>query len=250
MNQGQRKEIIDYLDKGPSFYDFSSDLLLECNKGYNFFEDYVKPQLEKDMKVLDVGCGDGATLSAISDLIDKGCGIEIDENRYKRAVKENEDNGNIEIVNGDVSDVSIDDSFDLIISQRGPTLDVIDKVRAWLREGGIFFVERIGEQHHRVFKEIMGRGQDHGAWDGKSASTREEQVLKKKGFEVVFIQNHFCFSYYKNIVDLAKNIFATPTIDYRGEGDLDKLETVEKRLGTKKGLRTLNHYITYKAKKV
>lgn len=250
MKDSEEEEIVEYLEKGPTFYNFSSDRIVAGKKSYSFLEDYVKPRLEKGMKVLDMGCGDGKTLSTISDTVEKGYGIEMDEERYKMAVKENKNNNNIEILKGDVSQVSFEENFDLVISERGPAIDVIDRVKEWLVEGGLFIVERIGEQHHRVFKEIMGRGQNYGEWDKRSAFTRERKVLENKGFEVLFMHNHFNLSYYKDVVDLVKNIFAVPTIDYRGEEDLEKLEEVEKRLTTENGIKLLNHYITYGTRKV
>ncbi|GEM_PF-4810043 len=250
MNQKQREEITLYLEDNPSFYDFSSDRILEWSKDYNFLEKYLKPQIEEGMKVLDIGCGHGKTLSAISDTIKKGYGVEIDDKRYKMAINENKDNPNIEIIKGDVSDVPVDEKFDIVFTERGPAAAIIDNVREWVTEGGLFLVERIGEQHHRVFKEIMGRGQGYGKWDEKSAATKDRKILEDSGFEMLFMHNYFMFAYYENIVDLVKNVFAVPTIEYKGEEDLEKLKEVEKRLGTKKGIKLLNHYLVYVAKKI
>jgi len=98
MRKSDRGKIVEYLEKGPTFYNFSSDRKVSGRKSYSFLKDYVRPRLEEGMKVLDLGCGDGETLSAISDTVVKGYGIEMDEERYRMAVQENKDNDNIELL--------------------------------------------------------------------------------------------------------------------------------------------------------
>ena len=71
----------------------------------------------RDIRILDIGCGNGALLNALSERIGSGIGVDESEAILGRARKRNADKGNIKFqkINGPVLPFE-DDSFDVVIS--------------------------------------------------------------------------------------------------------------------------------------
>jgi SAM-dependent methyltransferase len=124
----------------------------------------VGAQLHADMRVLDIGCGDGTTLLRLSPRFRHGVGIDNDRSHLDLAMKAQDSAGvaNVEFLPLDVDDVPghpWPEPFDFVFSERGPvgyhTRSVQAALRV-LRTGGLIFSEVIGDLHHQEVREIFG----------------------------------------------------------------------------------------------
>lgn len=126
--------------------------------------DFIALQFSSEMRVLDVGCGNGVTLLENSHLFREGLGIDDDPAHLemaKRNLKERE------IANVDFQLVSLFDlpktdaaPFDFVFSERGPfggDSRTIQAALHVLKSDGVIFWEAIGELHQRAVQEVFGR---------------------------------------------------------------------------------------------
>jgi SAM-dependent methyltransferase len=104
--------------------------------------DQIKPLLNKNLKVLEVGCGSGALLSLIKPHVKKCVGVEL----YTPFVEFIKEELEIEAYAEDINQINIGDKFDLIISIA--TLDHLPNpgetlmtMRDYLTESGRLYIE-------------------------------------------------------------------------------------------------------------
>ena len=128
--------------------------------------DFITSQFRPEMRVLDTGCGSGATLLDNSHCFASGLGIDNDPDHVRLAQEalRKKDAANVEFRVLDF----IDDneklepgSFDFVFSERGPVGYKSFGIQAALRVlkcDGILFCEVIGDLHHQEVREVFGRG--------------------------------------------------------------------------------------------
>lgn len=126
--------------------------------------DFIAVQLEPTMDVLDIGCGNGATLLRNAERFAHGTGIDHDKSHLELATDA--------LAAASVSNVSFHamdavdlpaqpwrERFDFVVSERGPVSYDVRGVQAALhvlRTGGMLFAEVIGDLHHQEVREIFG----------------------------------------------------------------------------------------------
>lgn len=128
--------------------------------------DLVGAELQPGMRVLDVGCGDGATLLRHADRFGHGVGIDTDQSHLDLAIRARAERAvdNVEFRRLDVGDLRPDlwpEPFDLVLSERGPIDYGLRGVRAALRvlrPDGLIFTEVIGDLHQQEVREVFGGG--------------------------------------------------------------------------------------------
>ncbi len=129
------------------------------------------------MRVLDVGCGDGARLLENSERLHAGVGIENDEQHLAlgQQAKDEHVARNVEFMLLDVGEVPTrfpGGSFDFVFSERGPVgydSRSVQAVLSALRTDGLIFCELIGDLHHQEMRELFSSAR-HEPGDKRSRS--------------------------------------------------------------------------------
>ena len=126
--------------------------------------DFIASQLRPDMRVLDIGCGNGARLLENSHRFASGVGIDSDPTHIRLA-QEASRQVDCDSVGFRQLDFLEDgnelepESFDFVISERGPigynSYGIQAALRV-LRDDGILFCEMIGNLHHQEVAEVFG----------------------------------------------------------------------------------------------
>lgn len=129
-------------------------------KELDFFS-LIKKYAHKKHRVLDLGCGSGELTSSLAPLFREIVGLDFMPAYIETANRENK-NPNVSFLVGDAKNMPFEnESFDLIISSRGPLSadeSFMKEASRVLRLGGLMIEETIGEKDRLALKEIFGRG--------------------------------------------------------------------------------------------
>ncbi len=126
--------------------------------------DFIASQLRPDMRVLDIGCGNGASLLNNCHRFASGLGIDSDPAHIRLAQEASRegDCGNVEFrlldFRADSGELE-PESFEFVFSERGPIGYDSYGIQAALRvlkDDGILFCEVIGNLHHQEAAEVFG----------------------------------------------------------------------------------------------
>jgi SAM-dependent methyltransferase len=177
-----------------SYYGGSDIPIRKDKRGNPGIVNYLTPQLSPAMHVLDVGCGNGETLMELSPSFHTGLGIDNDPAHLRLAEEAIHAQG-IQNVDFRLLDFPGEcaqlqpESFDLMISMRGPVPDSPEGLQAahsLLRPAGLLFCEEIGELHHREVTETFVDSERSG--DG---ARRKELIPKVDEVKGLMEQNGF-----------------------------------------------------------
>lgn len=128
---------------------------------------FIASQFTSEMRVLDVGCGNGLTLLEHHDKFMHGVGIDNDSEHLEIAETNKKERGvsNVEFMLFPAVEIPehLDkEYFDLVFTERGPlggTSITIQAALYVLKAGGVIFSETIGELHQQEVREIFGEGE-------------------------------------------------------------------------------------------
>ncbi len=123
----------------------------------------IAEELTPAMRVLDVGCGNGGILLELSGRFHSGVGIDHDPEHVRLAEDERRAQGiqNVEFRLMDFPSEAVQlqpESFDMLISLRGPVPDTPEGIQAalrLLRPEGLLLCEEIGELHQHEVTETF-----------------------------------------------------------------------------------------------
>jgi SAM-dependent methyltransferase len=146
-----------------SYYGGRDVAIRKDTRWYPNVTDLLEKQLTPGMCVLDVGCGDGGILLETSRSFQTGIGIDNDPAHIQLAEDAKRAQGieNVEFLlldyPSEIAQLHLD-SFDVVLSLRGPVADTSANIQAalhLLHPQGLLFCEEIGELHQHEVREIF-----------------------------------------------------------------------------------------------
>ena len=172
--------------------------------------EFIASQLGPEMRVLDIGCGNGATLLGNCHRFASGLGIDDDPAHIELAEEALQKSGcgNIEfrLLNflEDIDELE-SKSFDFAFTQRGPIGYDSYGIQAALRllkDGGLLFCEMIGNLHHQEVAELFGPGQSLQPRNQMIGTLDQGRVAKERNGVSIRIASELVTKwYYPSIYD-------------------------------------------------
>jgi len=90
----------------------------KMNEDCIYLLDIIKEyKIIKDMKILDIGCGNGFYVFGLADYVKSICGLEPSTNMINSAIKNQNyfNKNNIKFIKGSIEDNSLNDKYDIVI---------------------------------------------------------------------------------------------------------------------------------------
>lgn len=218
------------------------------------FINEVKANVDKRTKLLDIGCGTGKTVKLLAPRLKEAWGIDPTPVLIKAAKKGAPPNARFRLADGRALPFP-DESFDVVICQRGPATDNMRFAREMsrvLKQNGTFIAIYIGEHDKENIKYIFKRGQFYNEmFRGESEARRHTELLRKLGFRRIKVKELNVVEYFAGLEDLVSRLERVPIIpNFHGVRDKRLLRKVEMKIQDKKGLRTNSHRIILTAVKL
>lgn len=204
--------------------------------------------------VLDVGCGDGRFTIKMAERARNVIGVDFSREAISKAqanlVKSGKINAKFRVA--DARELPFaEESFDLVISRRGPVTDTIhtlSEAYRVLKKGGRLMEITIGEQDKLNLKKIFGRGQLYGIKE--KVADEKRRMLEEVGFKIMEIKEYIAIDIFESIKDLIIRLKSTPLIpDFNVDRDRQCLDQIEKTCMTSRGIETEKHRVTIVASK-
>jgi SAM-dependent methyltransferase len=198
LDQNRLRAII---DGAHSFYgnaaEFRNDNRLHPGTG-----DFILAQVQPDMRVLDVGCGDGATLIRGHNRFAYGLGIENDPEHIRMAEDGLKASGaaNVEfrlLDFGENAGILEPESFDFVFSQRGP-LDSRPSIRtalSLLRPDGLLLSEQIGKHHLQEVSRLF----EPASYATQMTLEKTRAEMERNGLDIRIVADLFSKRIYPDV---------------------------------------------------
>lgn len=190
-----KNKIKEILERDYAYYDqkkakFQFDERLNPN-----VKNLLKQELNKDFKVLDVGCGDGHTLISLSKHFKTGIGIDNDKHHIDLAKKNkiSSKTNNVSFQIAKSFDLHFkNEEFDFVFSERGPisgsTVNIQSAMRV-LKTNGLLFEETIGELDNQETNEVFHRGQQYRKYQHMNRVDEVKVLFERNGVDIRIISS-------------------------------------------------------------
>ena len=136
-------------------WDFSFMKTAKQTPPWTYIE-VIKKYLKSSDSVLDVGTGGGEFLTKLSPYFDKAIGIDIDPEMIAVANRNGAGIGNVSFQVMDDNLVSLVGIFDIILCRHAPYN--LEAVKKYLKPGGYFITQQVGEKNMGNIKSATGQG--------------------------------------------------------------------------------------------
>ena len=172
--------------------------------------DFIAAQLSPDMRVLDIGCGNGTTLLENSHLFASGLGIDNDPAHVALAEEALQKSGcaNVEfrLLNfPEDRDELQPESFNFAFTERGPIGYDSYGIQAALRllkDDGLLFCEMIGNLHLQEVAELFGPSQTLQPRNQMIRTLEQARVaMERNGVSIRIASDIVTKRYYPNIYE-------------------------------------------------
>lgn len=178
--------------------------------------DEIIAYADKNLKLLDIGCGTAFKLIPLSQHFAEIVGIDISKEMIHAAnnIVEKNDVKNIKLLHGDSNNLPFEEKTYDVITCMLSRWDIREIARV-LKPNGVVIVENVGCEDKKDFKILFGKDQD--GWRGQFINYQQDEYLKYYRdmfcdyFASVSIANGFWKTYYteQGILELLR---FTPTI--------------------------------------
>lgn len=219
-------------------WDFSQVKVVEEGSRIDYSK-VVESRLGIDKTLLDVGTGGGERLEAFAPKVREAIGIDVDRELIKTTAENLGKSSlqNVNLILCDSEKVPIAGaSIDMVIDRQSPFN--AKEVSRILKPGGTFITQQVSEGDKSNFKEIFQRGQ---SYEKKSSTLKKRYLteLREAGIRIIEERAVNTTEYYESMDDVIFLFANTPIIpDFDFEKEQDKLEKIEEKFRTDKGIRT------------
>ncbi len=248
----QKRESNFYAKKSEEFkkYKFKDKSKLIKGEKPDFFN-FLKKYFNKEFKILDLGCGSGEFTLSLSPYFKEIIGIDAFE-EYIKTANQNNNKKNVKFIISDAKKLPFkDNSFDIVISARGPLSAKDEFMKESLRvlkKGGLLVEETIGEKDKLGLKKLFERGQNYPVKQTKLKDVK--QKLKKFNLTLLEANCYFYLKEYRSITDVLKLLKRAPIIpDFDENKDKNKIEILKEELIHNKKVNLSFHRLQWVAKK-
>ena len=228
-----KNKIKSILEQDYSYYDQKKAKYFFDERLNPDIKSFLKKELNKDFKVLDIGCGDGHTLINFSKYFKTGIGIDNDQHHIDLA-KKNKTSSKIKNVSFNLAksfDLPFKDGeFDFVFSERGPisgsTVNIQSALRV-LKTNGLLFEETVGELDNQETNEIFHRGQQYRKYQHMNRIDEVKVLFERNGVDIRVISNLISKIVFPNIYEWLKYQCAVWTYNEVKLPTLEEMNKIE-----------------------
>jgi ubiquinone/menaquinone biosynthesis C-methylase UbiE len=215
------------------------------------FDRIVNDLGEPAGRLLDVGCADGRNLLTIAPAFGTVHAIDLSAEMLDSAARHQAESGlgHVHFELRDASETGYHDrEFDVVTSRRGPLF--APEFARVLKDSGSVIYLGIGEQDVRALKEIFGRGQLYGRWEGTPVAREERKRLEEAGFTIVQEENFTYEEYFHSPDDLNRFLEMVPIFeDYDSAADKTLFDRYVAQASFDRGVLLSRHWFLLHARK-
>jgi len=199
----------------------------------------VESHLQRNKTLLDVGTGGGERLQPFAHKVKEVIAIDVNRKMIETAKQNLDKSGlhNVDLILCNSEKMPIATArIDIVIDRHAPFN--AKEVYRILRPRGTFITQQVSEGDKRNFKEVFQRGQSYGRELG-TLKRRYLKELQEAGVRIIEERTVNSTVYYRSMNDVIFLLANTPIIpDFDFEKEQDKLEKIQEKFETKKGIKT------------
>lgn len=223
------------------------------DSGEDEFVQMVNTKLKNFPNALDVGCADGRFTSELASKENKIIGVDFSDVMIEKA-KLLAERENLDYMVADAKNLPFDnDSFDLVISRRGPVSipNYLEEAIRVTKPGGQIVEITIGDKDAYEFKEIFNRGQGYTKTSYSRYADIKERIEQNQRIRLKEMHEYYCDAIYPSIEDVVLLLSSTPIIeDFDIENDYKFLDLIKQQCSSDDGIKRTFHRLIWLAEKV